>query len=258
MPRGEAGRPIAEWVASLQRPVSWSSAMSELQSVNRRLANLLTTARLYVHQTERGLARLFGRRSPQLITFRTAVEEQVRNSLGHRVMHALRNHLQHSNLPIHSLTYDSGWKDEKEGRFLVFVTVPKIQVSRLQDDRDLRSIAEELRALGDLIDVRPLVRQHVQSVMTVHVRVRELVAAEEANCLSVVEGALTRGEEAFQGDAVSLGLVEQDRRGALIQRFEIFREPIERLRYLRRKNPCFANLPLHYVSGKASPGERSG
>ncbi|MCX5737033.1 MAG: hypothetical protein NTZ61_00765, partial [Proteobacteria bacterium] len=171
---------------SLSFVLEWSSAMSQLQTINRRLANLLATARLYIHQTQRGLVALFGRESTELLGFRTALEEEANKHLGHRAMHALRNHIQHSNLPIHELVYDSGWKDEKEGRFLVYVTVPKIRVAHLHADRDLKSIAEELQGLGDRIDVRPLVRQHVQSLMTVHSRVRELVAKHEAQWLSRV------------------------------------------------------------------------
>ena len=65
------------------------------REMNRRLMNLLSSARLYLDQIPRELGSFYGKESKQTETVNQSISRQYDSSLAYRALEALRNHAQH-------------------------------------------------------------------------------------------------------------------------------------------------------------------
>jgi hypothetical protein len=74
------------------------------QEMNRRLMNLLSSARLYLDQILQELSSFYGNDSKQTETFKKATSTEYDTSLAYRALEALRNHAQHFGFPVHAVT----------------------------------------------------------------------------------------------------------------------------------------------------------
>ena len=80
-------------------------SMLERLILDRRLVNLLTSCRLYLDQTDHGISEIFGNTSQQLADVKAIKNELYDSCFGYRFMEVLRNHVQHSGLPVHIIDY---------------------------------------------------------------------------------------------------------------------------------------------------------
>jgi hypothetical protein len=99
---------------SFYRNRSWFSMIADMQTINRRLVNLLSTARLYIDQAKHDISQLSG--AERLARLKQQLSAQYDAVLGYRVMEALRNHTQHYGLPIESIRYPHNIESEPRSR----------------------------------------------------------------------------------------------------------------------------------------------
>jgi len=215
----------------------WSASIGSLQTMNRRIVNLLTTCRLYLDQAEHNLSSMYGRDSNVARTMKTARSAEYDARLGYRVMESLRNYVQHRGLPIHSMSLDGRWIDEARNvRKHMRQTVNlRLAVTNLAEDRKVRrAIIAELTALGETSDLKMLIRDYVAGLGSVHEILRVQIAGDlmtwDATIQDLVERYL-----AVAGDTVGLALVRRE--GDIsVEQTPILAEPISRRRQLADKN----------------------
>jgi hypothetical protein len=139
------------------------------QVLNRRIANVLTSARLYINQTQHDFATAYGAKSPQLGCLRAAFSREYDQSLGYRVMEAIRNYVQHRALPVGTLTYQNGWHEENGEQCLRRGIDVELDVDGVRNDDDfrpdvLRQIEQNTRAR----DLTLMIRQFIEGLSRVH------------------------------------------------------------------------------------------
>ena len=64
----------------------WTSFMDQSELINRRIANFLMTAQLYMDQAKHDIAPMCGRRSKAADELKTAFDRESEQSLGYRVL----------------------------------------------------------------------------------------------------------------------------------------------------------------------------
>ena len=82
-----------------------AESMQSRLCLDRRLANLLTACRLYLDQSDHGISTLFGKGSPELAGVKAFKNGLYDAHWGYRLMEALRNHVQHSGLIVHIISF---------------------------------------------------------------------------------------------------------------------------------------------------------
>jgi uncharacterized protein YjiS (DUF1127 family) len=126
----------SQLVVRPEASLKWREVQSQILRANRRLANLLSSARLYLDQLRSEIASLV---PPAEGT--TAQEEVKRytktaydDRFGYRVMEALRNVVQHAGLGVRSISYphDSPGENQRR-RELRHRAVPNLSVHQLRD-----------------------------------------------------------------------------------------------------------------------------
>lgn len=217
----------------------WGSySMADMQSVNRRMVNFMSTARLYLDQVDHNLSTMFGAGSDQRRAFNTARSREYDTVFGFEVFEALRNYSQHRDIPVHSLTYGREWRDEGGTRQVLHTLAVTLDVSRLEREGGFKaSTLEKLKALPEQPQLKRLLREYVSGLRRIHAVVRQQVASAEEGWRQ----ALNRLQQVFREgvgipDARLLDALQTDDDDNFVDSQMIFDEFLEYLEELRLKN----------------------
>lgn len=221
---------------SLFQRGDWSSTMTELHRLNRRLVNLLATCRLYVDQVPHNLSQDFGSAPALAASFVASKSREFDSKLGYRVMEAFRNYMQHRSLPVHSINYVSAWRDLPAGRLREHTVAPETAPANIRADGKFRAATlTELEALGTRVDLTPLARQYVAGLASVHSDLRKGMKAAVATWDAAIERAGSDFQAAGATDLTGLAAVRVDG-GRYVDAVHVSPSPTNRRMWLEEKN----------------------
>ena len=158
----------------------WSDFRAAAQRVNRRLANLLTTCRLYLDQMPNAL-----KDRALKAAFKSQKEKEKANRLGYATMEELRNYVQHRDLPVTGVSYPSAWVPEDtcewcwhivEALFDLDKLAAEILADRRTSDRFKNDTLPRLRAQGNALNWKVLVREYISGIGAIHGDLRARLA----------------------------------------------------------------------------------
>jgi hypothetical protein len=128
-----------------------------------------------------------------------------------------------------------------------------IDVATIAQDRKFKaSVLTELQAQGNLVEFTPLVRQYIESIGRIHLKVRDLIGVELLESDNSLLQAINLYQESTNDrldnfvHAVALSIDSNNR----VESVEIFNDFIERRKMLERKNN-YPHYSLHFVSSEA-------
>jgi hypothetical protein len=231
----------------------WSSGMEDLHAINRRLANLLSACRLYIDQTKHEVSAVYGDDPGQLEQLELSFSSQYDAFIGYRAIVALRGHVQHRSLPIYCIA-NSSTRDEKAKRTLLRHTcTPSLSVRWIKEQGNFKQeVLEELETGDDLVDLKPLIREGVTCLLRVHKDLRQRMRNHVNAWEQVINSIQTRYRESFGDDLTGLAVVMKDNSGQIQESAEIFKDLIDRRKYLEKKMDNVVDLRSNYVSGEVS------
>jgi hypothetical protein len=227
--------------------LTWTSMISDVLRINRRLANLLTMTRLYTDQVTHDISTLSV--SAQEVLSQ-CFSREYDTHFEYRLMEALRNHVQHQGMPITGASYPRSWEDRGEQRMTAmrFSFTPALDLDQLLENQRLKaSVRAELTQCEQLPDVSILVRKYVESFSRIHDAVRASLTQLMSDCSETFLSAFTRSESRL-GARKHVDLIMQDADGRTLEQIAIVRDLSERITLLRQRNPHLATLSRWYVS----------
>lgn len=230
----------------------WSSTVDKMHSINRKIINLLTTCRLYIDQVSHNIHKIYSSDSEQAKIFKTQLSHEYDSVFGYRVMEAMRNYVQHRNLPINHINTNMRWIEIKDKRFCKHTVKLNINVEDLSKDKKFKaSVLSELQAQGSLVEFIPLMRQYLESIGTVHLKIRELLRSDLARGESEIYQAITLCKESTDNEILYISAsASPDDSNTSVEAVEIFEDLIKRRQMFERKNN-YPYYSLHYVSSEA-------
>jgi hypothetical protein len=157
----------------------------------RKLSNFMSSVRLYQDSVERHARAITG----DAETASKVHEEKSRqydSRASYRTLEALRNHAQHYALPVHGITVARSKTPDLE--YLDHEFSPHIDVAELAENRDFHpsKTLAELRRGPNKLKLKPLVREYVESLSTVHQCFREHTKEQVGECKQFVLGLKLR------------------------------------------------------------------
>ena len=236
----------------LYRDLDWISAQGDRQLVNRRLANLLSAARLYLDQVSHDLTKLYDPDVEIVTAVKDECKQQYDTKLGYRVMEALRNYAQHRSLPVHDLYYPARVEEpqtaESKWRYGV---VPLLHTVRLDADGGFKqNILDELKKRPPKVSLTPMVREYVEGLGAVHDVFRSQTKTHVESADETIAMVEQRARNAF-GENPLLGLAvvaeDEENEGVWTEVDHIFSDLTQRRRILAGKNGLLKNLSRRYV-----------
>lgn len=235
-------------------PGSWSEFHEKIHEVNRHVVNLLSGCRGYIDQSRHVASKCFGKDSEEVIKLQSWFASEYDSTLGYRSMEALRNFAQHRGLGVHHLA-QTGWRDDSGSISVVRESlVPSIQPNRLSEEGGFKqSVLAELRTVGEVIDIRPLMREYVAGIARVHKKLREELGSRIEHADRMVQALIERYRQVDEESVVGLAAVHRDSSGSLLEEVQLFEDLIKRRESLVRRNRTVPPLEKVFVTNESPP-----
>lgn len=161
--------------STLRYMVSFSERNPDAQgTINRRLANVLTVARLYIDHVKHDVSTLYGKPSSAAERITRSFSEQYDRLVGYRLLEAVRNYMQHKALAVGRILYSAERKDDSRLRYR---TTAHLNFPSLIADPEFKaSLQSEMKACADQEpDLTPWVREYVEGLSRVHTEIRSVM-----------------------------------------------------------------------------------
>ena len=238
----------------LYKTLTWHSLGEDRRILNRRINNLLSACRLYIDQLRHSLKAMYGDPSPELLAMDTARGAEYDANFSYRLLEELRNYTQHRRLPVNA--YSISQK--------VTVLLPQLQVAHaitpqltikpvLEDEKIKKSFLPELRAQPDVIDLKPHVRNYVESLANVHKKVRSIIDRDSGKWEETILG-LCKRYKGENSEASDVGLyimsVAEEEPETVQEKHAVFVDPLNSMRALQQTNTVAPNFSKHFVTGQ--------
>lgn len=229
----------------------WRPENNDIFKLNRRLANLLTTTRLYMDQVPHNLNSIYGKGVGHVAKVKAAMSAEYDSNLGYRVLEALRNYIQHQGLPIFSVTYDRHMCRKLRGNQILNNVIPYIEVSELRNAGDFKkSVLKELEALGDKVDIRPFVRVYIESIGKIQKAIRDLIEQDIGRWRNVILSTEERYRGTGDKELIGLGLIVQNDVGESLQQLHVNQSVLQRRDWLISKNGAFIRFSNNVITNE--------
>ena len=225
--------------------------MYEIQSeLNRRVVNLLTSTKLYYDQLEKHVRSCMKGEKQCGKEAKGYFSEEYDTHFEFRFMEALRNHVQHYGLAVHSLSLPSKWIGEDENREMINQLKIYSTKEALSENKDFKKVIFD--EMPEKVELIKTIRIYLGCISNVHRRVRELIQANVSSSRADIEGVILRYKEANAGDAMGVYayMVEiDDPTATSIEKLPLLLDWDNVRLNLSQKNRPFPNISKWYVSG---------
>lgn len=225
----------------------------EGNKINRRVINLLSACRLYIDHGMHHLSNIYGDKSEQFKSIKSFKSEEYDTKLGYRVMEAMRNYVQHRGFPIHKWTYNSKRIESNDTVQHLFSITPFIKPDELELDRKFKTaILDELKKIGNELDIKPLLREYVSAIANVHKKLREIIDADIIEWENRLFSMINVFKERIEPEECLIGMAAVRMLGnnTYTDIEPISTDFIKRRKALEQKNKHFEYLERRYVTSE--------
>jgi hypothetical protein len=217
--------------------------------LNRRLVNLLGSCTAYRDCALSSIGSLLPEQPTAIELLKSALRSHYDGNLAYRVMDAMRNFVLHHGFPVHKVSYS----------LAVHETEPRNRISnnisffasalQLREGKFKTKILNELEAIDDAVDLKPLVRDYVQCLLTTHGELRTKLDGEIARWEACVREAIKRFSSEFP-EVVGVELLSCiTYLGSELQgEFRVNLSTMDRRHTLSQRNRGFANYGKRFVT----------
>lgn len=229
---------------------SYDNSYNIISILNRRLINLLTSTKLYYDQMEKHVRICMHENDSSGKVAKSYFSEEYDRHPEYRFMEALRNHVQHYGLAVHSLSLPMKWIGEGENKQMV--NTIKIFTTKDELNKDETFKKRVLNEINDKTDLVKSTRVYVGSYSSIHSKIRSLIECNVSAARKNIEEALNNYKEASNGENIGVyaySVVSDNPNDKPSEQFPVILEwDNVRLR-LYNKNIAFPNISKWHVSG---------
>jgi hypothetical protein len=227
-------------------------------ALNRRLVNLLTSARLYLDQLPQPVAACAPDGEAAKAQIKKVISEQYDGFKEYRFMDALRNYTQHRGIPIHWISHAGSWvgneqdEDDEESQKLLQYSLELVsEASILREDADFKQRVRE--ELEEQTDLTLSARRYVECLSTVHEAVRSATGGSLKEARDLMESAHKRYLEAGASNVIGLcACIFEAERDVEIEFTPLLLDWDDVRIALQKRNRKLTNLHRRYVTGKST------
>jgi hypothetical protein len=236
---------------ALYSVLNWSSSKGDIHNIDRKIINLLSACKLYLDSVRQNIKEIYENNTEIIDNFEEKTHEEYDNYLGYRVLEALRNYAQHNGLPTHHLRYSGHRVDlNDENHRIKYVIIPSLRITDLEKDSKFKKeVLNELKNIGETIDIRPLVRQYLESLGRIHNYIRNQLESDVIQWDSIINKVIRSYSEKFD-DILDLSIQKLDDTGKTNDRISIFDEMIERRKELENKNRFITSFTKNIITNE--------
>jgi len=218
-------------------------------ALNIRLVNLLTATKLYLDQLPQHIADCIPNRADVANSVKRRCAEEYDGKFEYRFMEALRNHVQHRGIPIHSIQQSGHWTSFDEFGLMEFSVRIGSQKEVLESDGKFKKTV--LAEMAPDVDLLAASRTYVESLSAIHQFVRDLISDSITAARALIELAHKRYSEVYDGNLIGLSALEvgEDR---VLSSVPLLLDWDDVRLQLQKRNRQLVNLGKRYVTSRVS------
>lgn len=238
---------------------SYHTSHLERVLVDRRIANLLSAAKVYVDHAKQHVHRILELDSATTFDVEATLSAQYDARFGYRCMEALRNHVQHRGFPVHNIRFTSRWVERQDETLDLYAVSPYVEPARLREDGEFKkSVLEEMEAHGDKIDLKEVIRDYVEGLSVAHSKIRNSVNQPVQRWDAVIKEAISHYATVYPNEGtLGLGAVKRSEGGQYSDWISVFTDPIEQREYFESKNGTLTNLTKRFITSEVIRSQRT-
>ncbi len=250
--------------SATRREYDWLGFVNDTHVIDRRIFNLLASARAYIDKSRSIVKKVGG--EVLLEELDNLRNHQHQTYFSYRLLEMLRNHSQHAGTATDSVARYSGMEEVPtastayaEVRF-VFVTRPKLNADAIAENKRIslsmrREIASEVAPDGTL-DLLPHIRQYVACLGTIHEGLRTYCLDEFEKAWSEIKALIDAYKKEHGDDTLGLYALALGDGVIASDRIPLFSGPSDRVRYLSGRNVHMSKIHKWIVSSELPTRER--
>lgn len=226
----------------------------ERMTFNRRLMNFLSSARSYIDQSKRHVAKIAKHGNIENFRMDSLFSQEYDSRLGYRVSEELRNFVQHYGFPVHTVLFNTQRDDSEKEVYLKHSVHAILKPEELKNDGKFKTrVLQEIEEQEDQLNLTKIIRDYAEGLAHVHEETRKVLNRHVTNCLSKIDRAMERywSAEPPEEKTYYVSLVAQDDREVISQKFYLLTRFQERIKYYRDRNQGLKHLTRKYISNIA-------
>lgn len=234
----------------LREHLDYSGFFEIRLGLNVCLVNLLTAAKLYVDQLNQNVRECIPNVADAEEIVKDFFSKEYDENKEYRFMEALRNYVQHRGIPVHWIQQGVGRTSMESDWHLEYHIELASQRSYLEEDRKFKK--KVLAELDEKIDLKAATRSYVESISSIHMSARSMIAESVTLARELIEGAHHRYAAGYNESLVGLSACKwSDEKQVSAIPLLLDWDDIRVM--LQKRNRKLTNLRKYYVTGRIKP-----
>lgn len=156
-------------------------------ALNRRLTNFIISGTMYTKKIASDASKCCSNKEETLTAVEKLKSVQYDEHLDYRAMEALRNHISHAGLTVHTVRLPNQWDldENKNAKELVFKVDMFAEKKILSENDGFKPSV--LRELPELFDLKKASRTYISSISKIHEKTRIITDASIADARNLIE-----------------------------------------------------------------------
>jgi hypothetical protein len=216
------------------------------QNLNIRVVNLHTSGKLYKDQLNQNVTKCV----PEILHIKETIKElfdkESLENIEYRFIELLRDHVQHTGLPVHWIQLNLNRIPSDEDGLLEFNLELGLELSQLKEDRLYKKC--NLNGLGENINLKSAIRSYIESISKVHESARSIIANSVTKARELIEKIHFHYRPIYNGSLSGLCAMKKTDLGQFTSIPLLLDWDNIRLE-LQKRNKTLPNLKKCYVTG---------
>lgn len=216
--------------------------------LNTRIINLLTATRLYIDQLPKHLNGCDINKQSFLEAFKTKCSAEYDGKFEYRFMEAMRNHVQHHDLPIDGVSSRLERSQDKNNS-IEYSTQLFIKADTLaRNEKFKKSVLAEIQDKVNLVSAS---RVYIQSISDIHHDIRNLLEPVTTSSRTKIESTHKKYASMYSGPLQGLSAIEKNEEKH-ISSIPLLLDWDDVRIQLKERNPKFNDLVGKLIVNKSS------
>lgn len=236
----------------IRRDQSYHTFNLERGLVDRRIANLLMSTKVYVDHAKQHVHRILENIDEVACDADSILSKQYDTRFGYRCMEALRNHVQHRGFPAHLIRWEHKWIERENGKLMMNAISPYVQPERLREDGEFKkAVLKEMEEYGENIDLKELIRDYIEGLSIAHSEIRQCLR----QCADDWDNTLKKSIQRYtvedpEKSNIGLCAVKKSESDEYSDWIHILPDILEQRKYFENKNKSLVNLSKRFITSE--------
>lgn len=224
-------------------------------TLNRRVLNTLSSFRTYIDHTDHHLSDVFGSLSTEREQYKNIRRFIYDSRIEYRAIDALRNYVQHRDLSVHKWSIGSRKIGDIADPGYEYRVGMRLVIEALETDGGFKKkILEELKTIGESIDLIWLIRGYVEAISEINKEVRSIASNRADEVRIIITDAVKSYQAVSEDEDVSPGLAiaKFDDAGICVEHHYLVPEALAYRDRFLNKNRTLINFSKRHVASTAT------